>query len=78
MMKKPIRLNRNWKMISSYEFDESTVTLCPACGGRPRLLAVLHDLASRRSYLSGVGLEADPPARAAARPPPQHELALVT
>ena len=32
------------------------VTVCPACGGRLRLIAVLTDPASVRRYLSGVGL----------------------
>ena len=53
------------------------VTLCPSCGGRLRLVAVLSDPASIRRYLSGVGLAAEPPAMAAARPPPQRELDLV-
>ena len=42
------------------------VTLCPACGGRLRLIAVLSDPASIRSYLGGVGLAADLPALPAA------------
>ena len=53
------------------------VTLCPACSGRLRLVAVRSDPAAIRSYLSGVGLAAEPPAIAAARPPPQRALELV-
>ena len=53
------------------------VTLCPACGRRLRLVAVLTNPASIRAYLTGVGLAAEPPAIAAARPPPQRELELV-
>jgi hypothetical protein len=53
------------------------VTLCPTCAGRLGLVAVLSDPASIRRYLSGVGLAAEPPAMAAARPPPQRELDLV-
>jgi hypothetical protein len=49
----------------------------PSCGGRLRLVAVLSDAASIVRYLSGVRLAADPPAVAAARPPPQRELDLV-
>ena len=48
-----------------------------SCGGRLGLVAVLSDPASIGRYLSGVGLAADPPAMAAARPPPQRELDLV-
>ena len=53
------------------------VTLCPSCGGRLRLVAVLSDPAAIRSYLSDVGLTADPLALAAARLPPQRALELV-
>ena len=52
------------------------VMLCWGCGGRLRLVEVLSDPASIYSYLSGVGLAADPPAMAAVRPPPQRELDL--
>jgi hypothetical protein len=41
------------------------------------LVAVLSDPPLIRSYSSGVGLAVDPPAIAAARPPPQRELDLV-
>ena len=37
------------------------VTVCPACGGPLRLIAVLSDPASVRRYLSGVGLPSQPP-----------------
>ena len=40
---------------------------CPACGGGLRIVAVLTDPASVRTYLEGVGLPAVPPPRA----PPQ-------
>ncbi len=53
------------------------VTLCPSCGGRLRLVVMLRDAASIVRYLSGVRLAADPPAVAAALPPPQRELDLV-
>ena len=39
-----------------------------------RIIASLTDSASIRRYLEGVGLPADPPRIAPARPPPQHEL----
>jgi len=46
------------------------MTLCPARGGRLRLVAGQGDPESIRSYLTGVDL-APPPAMPAARPPPQ-------
>ena len=54
------------------------VMCCPSCGGRLGLVAVLSDPASIGRYLSGVGLAADPPAMAAARPPTQRELDLIS
>ena len=36
------------------------VTVCPACGGRLRLIAALTDPASVRRYLQGVGLPTEP------------------
>ena len=39
-----------------------------------RIIATLTDATSIRRYLEGVGLPADPPRIAPARPPPQHEL----
>ena len=50
------------------------VTVCPACGGHMRIIATLTDTTSIRRYLEGVGLPADPPLIAPARPPPQQEL----
>ena len=50
------------------------VTVCPACGGHMRIIAALTDATSIRAYLQGVGLPADPPTIAPARPPPQQEL----
>ena len=50
------------------------VTLCPSCGGRMHWVAALTDPGSIRTYLTGVGLPADPPVIAPARPPPQLEL----
>ena len=50
------------------------VTCCPSCGGRMQWIAALTDPDSIRTYLTGVGLPADPPAIAPARPPPQPEL----
>ena len=46
-------------------------------GGPLGLVAVLSDAASIVRYLRGVGLAAEPPATAAASPPPQRELDLV-
>ena len=36
------------------------VTVCPDCGGRPRLIAALTDPVSVRRYLHGVGLPTEP------------------
>ncbi|NKB69508.1 MAG: hypothetical protein GKR89_20755 [Candidatus Latescibacteria bacterium] len=49
------------------------VTVCPACGGRRRLIAVWSDPASVRRYLSGVGRPSQPPPLTPPRPPPQTE-----
>ena len=51
--------------------------ICPRCGGRMKPVAALTDADSIRQYLTGVGLPADPPPIAPARPPPQQELELV-
>ena len=61
------------------------VTRCPGCGGRMQWIASgesrrdsssrpLTDPNSIRTYLAGIGLPADPPGIAPARPPPQPEL----
>ena len=50
------------------------ITICPRCGGTMRLVAALTDPHSIRTYLTGVGLPADPPPISSARPPPQREL----
>ena len=50
------------------------VTVCPRCGGPLRMIAALTDPDSIRTYLTGVGLPADPPVISPARPPPQQEL----
>ncbi len=39
-----------------------------------RIIATLTEAASIRRYLEGVGLPAEPPLIAPARPPPQHSL----
>ena len=51
--------------------------LCPRCGGRMKPVAALTEPASIRHYLAGVGLPTEPPAIAAARPPPQQEFDFV-
>ena len=43
------------------------LSVCPACGGRLRIIAALTDPASIRRYLVGVGL----PPKAPPRAPPQ-------
>jgi hypothetical protein len=72
----PSRRRLGWAALLARVFAVD-VTLCPSCGGRLGLVAVLSDAASIGRYLSGVGLAAAPPAVAAARPPLQRELDLV-
>jgi hypothetical protein len=48
---------------------------CPHCGARMQWVAALTDPDSIRTYLTGVGLPAEPPPIAPPRPPPQQELA---
>ena len=50
------------------------VTVCPCGGGPMRMIAALTHPDSIRTYLTGVGLPADPPVISPARPPPQQEL----
>ena len=64
-------------LLSPLELIEKLAALCPACGGGLRLVAVLSDPATIRTYLTGAGLAAAPPASAAARSPPQRALELV-
>ena len=47
---------------------------CPRCGARMQWVAALTDPHSIRTYLTGVGLPAEPPPIAPPRPPPQPEL----
>ena len=62
----------SWAKLLARVFDLAG-TLCPACGGRMRLIAALTDEVSIRHYLKGVGLPSAPPPIAPARPPPQTE-----
>ena len=50
------------------------VTVCPACGGRMKIVAALTEPRSIRRYLEGVGLPSRAPPVAPARPHPQHEI----
>ena len=72
----PSRRRLGWAALLA-RFFAVDVALCPSCGGRLRRGVMLRDAASIVRYLSGVRLAADPPAVAAARPPPQRELDLV-
>ena len=62
-----------WSQLLARVF-QLDVTLCPACGGRLKIVAALTEFASIRHYLEGVGLPARPPPMAPARPHPQAEL----
>ncbi|MBC8254802.1 MAG: transposase [Ardenticatenia bacterium] len=72
----PRRRRLSWAALLARVFALD-VTVCPACGGRLRLIAALTDPDSINTYLTGVGSAAEPPAIAPARPPPQRELDLV-
>jgi hypothetical protein len=47
---------------------------CPDCGGRMRIVAVVTDPLSVKTYLDGVGLESEIPKLRPPRAPPQTEL----
>ena len=51
--RRPCRLS--WAQLLSRVF-QLDVTVCPACGGRLKIIAALTELASIRHYLEGVGL----------------------
>jgi len=68
------RLQRlSWAALLARVFQVDAM-VCPDCGGRMRWVAVLTDQHSIRDYLTGVGLPAEPPVIAPARPPPQQEM----
>ena len=71
----PSRYRLGWAALLARVFAMD-VALCPSCGGRLGLVAVLSDPASIGRYLRGVGLAAKPPALAAARSPAQRALDL--
>ncbi len=53
---------------------EIDVLVCEHCGGRTRVLTFLTDPPLLRRILEHLGLSADPPPVAPARPPPEPEL----
>ena len=67
----PLRPHRlGWAALLARVFALD-VTVCPACGGRLRLIAALTDPVSVRRYLQGVGLPTEPPPLIPPRAPPQ-------
>jgi hypothetical protein len=52
----------------TFEID---VLACPECGGRLHLLATIEDPAVIRKILSHLGIAAERPRPAPARPPPE-------
>ena len=52
------------------------VDLCPACGGKMKIIAFITDPSSIHRYLEGVGLPTAAPPIAPARSPPQYEFDL--
>ena len=61
------------KVTAVFKFQ---VDLCPACGGKIKIIAFITDPASIHRYLEGVGLHTAAPLIAPARSPPQVELDL--
>ena len=68
---RPHRLS--WAALLARVFDID-ISVCTACGGRMRIIATLTEAAAIRRYLEGVGLPAEPPLIAPARPRPQQSL----
>ncbi len=60
----------SWARLLAHVF-RIDVTVCPDCGGTMKVIAVLIDPPSIRTYLDGVGLTSRPPPVAPARPRPQ-------
>ena len=58
------------KVTAVFKFQ---VDLCPAWGGKMKIIAFIIDPASIRRYLEGVGLPTEAPPKAPARSPPQAE-----
>jgi len=50
---------------------EVDVFVCPACGGRRKILAAITQPAALRAILACLGFPTEPPAPHPARPPPQ-------
>ena len=71
----PSRHRLGWAALLARVFAVD-VTLCPSCGGRLGLVAVLSDPASIGRNLRAVGLAAKPTAIAATRSPAQRALDL--
>jgi hypothetical protein len=65
----PSRTNRLWAelMQRSFGFD---VLVCPRCGDRLELIALIEDATVIRRILSHLGLPTDVPSARPARPPP--------
>ncbi len=66
------RYRLKWSALLARIF-QIQVDICPDCGGHMTILAFITEPESIRRYLKGVGLPTEPPAIAAARPPPQAE-----
>jgi hypothetical protein len=59
-----------WAALLARTF-QTDVSVCPVCQGKMKIIAFITDPASVRRYLEGQGLDAEAPAIAPARPPPQ-------
>ena len=62
---RPQRLDWAALMLRVYALD---VLLCPRCGGRMQIIAVLPRTADSQAILRACGLAIEPPARGLARP----------
>lgn len=61
-------------MARSFQVD---VTVCPSCGGRMKLVALVQDKEGVARFLRRLGEPADVPPRPAARAPPYSRSAVI-
>ena len=62
-----------WAALLARTFNLKMET-CPDCGGRMKIIAVVTDPVSVKTYLDGVGLKSKIPKLKPPRAPPQMEL----
>jgi len=69
-----VETRRSWADLMRRTFGID-VLLCPHCGGRRRLVALIQEPNVIRTILAHLGLDDEPVALAPARSPPELELA---